>query len=129
MINQQKPLHPAVAIAVLAVVVIAFVSLLFFVAGQLLQPHDPAPRPFVAQAWQSNEDQRFAMLGDLEHRYKLIGMSEQELYRLLGKPDWAMSDYNWISYDLGAVGKDSETRFGIHFNNGRVDKFELRRDT
>src|ERR1700678_1600731 len=88
-------------------VALPFVLILFFhpVARDL------SPRMFNADVWQTTEhrEERFFMLDDLKRRYKLIGMTAPEIYRLLGEPDVEVSkdqemsiDYS-IKYGMGAV--------------------------
>lgn len=123
-----------------ALIAIAFV-IVVLPFGLILFIHpvarDLSPRPFNAKAWQTtpHREDRFYMLDDLKQRYKLIGMTAPEVYRLLGKPDIEVSEdevtavHYSIKYGMGAVDKDSETSLYIDFDHGHVVKMEVFRDT
>ena len=74
---------------------------------QFLLPYniDSPEHPFDARVWRattetSGPNARGDMGGDLQKRWLRVGMSADEVERLLGPPSRRVSDRDW-SYDLG----------------------------
>jgi hypothetical protein len=86
--------------------------------------------PFDSDAWiadgQTCPQLRIAMVADLRSKYRLVGMSDNEIQSLLGVPDatHVLSDEEWeYEYDLGpdhsAFGPDNGFLM-LRFRRGRV---------
>jgi hypothetical protein len=84
----------------------------------------PFSRPFDSHLWATCTDHsvRLAMVGDLEKRYKLVGMTKEQIYQLLGKPPG--SDDKWgATWDMGTRPGLDDCTFSIDFDsNGKVVK-------
>jgi len=94
---------------------------------------EPSQIPFKEQEWKSAKYQewtRYRMYNDLTEKYKLIGMTREEINTLLGIPD---RDYQgkcfW--YEMGPdsafIGIDSRW-LAIYFENDRIVKYDIKYD-
>jgi len=119
----------AIVVGVTTIVAMPFVIPVIIMCLHI-PAREPSPLPFNAEKWFSTRQlaDRYAMLEDLKKQHKLLGMTEAEVYRLLGKPERELSFDGFVIYRLGAVGDDSVTELHIHFDKGHVDKVEVLRD-
>jgi outer membrane protein assembly factor BamE (lipoprotein component of BamABCDE complex) len=68
---------------------------------------------------------RWDMVDDLEDDYKLDGMTEEEVVKLLGEPG-AKSTIEW-TYDLGMARRGIDTgTLSLTFENGKVKTHHVR---
>jgi hypothetical protein len=82
----------------------------------------PFPRSFDSQLWISSKDPniRLAMVDDLRKSYKLIGMTRQQIYQLLGKPPGSETA-SCAVWDMGTKPGLDDCTFTVNFDgNGKV---------
>ena len=100
--------------AIVAVVVLVGIFVI------VLPAVPPAPRVFEPTVWQRCDDHslRFAMHDDLLHRYRLIGMSREDLTKLLGSPN--SESATSMSWDMGVVGAYDNNAFRIQLKDNKA---------
>ncbi|MFB9324553.1 hypothetical protein ACFFSY_01190 [Paenibacillus aurantiacus] len=86
---------------------------------------------FDQTAWFDEPDQRSGMVEDLIHTYELIGMTENGIIQLLGKPEHKQDEpARQFVYYLGRAGLGVDDRLlRLDFNaNGEVEHHEITHD-
>jgi hypothetical protein len=78
--------------------------------------------------WEMTESEmtlRWDMIDDLQEDHELVGMTEEEIIKLLGEPD-SKSSAEW-AYDLGMARKGIDTgTLSLTFENGKVKSHDVR---
>lgn len=107
---------------------IVFISI-FFLRGKI------SGEKFESQKWRTtnmnseeNWSLRWDMMNDLRNDYQLIGMSKNEIIKLLGEPDNKSESYSKFRYSLGYAhfGVDTGTLI-IEFEKDSVKKYLVTR--
>jgi hypothetical protein len=85
----------------------------------------PAPKIFDSKAWQTCTDhsERYAMHADFLRRYKVVGMTKEQLIALLGKPD-GVSDSE-LSWDLGCYFGADDSDIDFKMKDGKVTSVDV----
>lgn len=82
----------------------------------------PFPRAFDSQLWTTCKDHstRLSMVDDLQKKYKLIGMTRQQIFQLLGEPS-NPKDRTGAIWDMGRTSGLDDCTFSVDFDkNERV---------
>jgi hypothetical protein len=78
---------------------------------------------FDSERWKKNANyDRERCVSDLIDRQLLVGLSEQQVINLLGKPDWKKPDY--LGYEIRPETASYQTLFA-NIKNGKVSQCEL----
>lgn len=85
----------------------------------------PIPRAFDSKEWATCKDHsvRISMVQDLQKKYKLVGMTREQVFKLLGKPEGSMTT-STATYDMGATAATDDNFFYVNFDGDKVVSVE-----
>lgn len=116
---QRHPNRVALVLAAISTPLLCIAGLYLALAIYLYYPH----RDFDPTRWATNQMKRYEMVDDLQGSHRLIGLREDQVIALLGKPD--MRSDNSLEYYLGMTPKllpiDGDA-LSIVLQNGRVTR-------
>lgn len=117
--------HPntvAVLLTMAMTPLVCFGGAYLFLAIYFYYPH----RTFNQDAWAAKQDKRYELVDDLQESHQLIGLTEEQVTTLLGKPDMRFEN-SW-EYYLGMTPKlfhiDGDA-LSLEFSNGRVVRYKV----
>lgn len=134
-LTRLKTTEPRVRLPYVLAFIFSFSILFYSVSDRLFRAHYPAPRPawipFDSQKWKSVsskfwEDYRYNMFDHLISKYKLVGMTKEEILALLGPESFpeTSKESDLIYFMYGGSFLSGGTMFIIELENNRVTDFE-----
>ncbi len=98
-------------------------GLVLILGAALAMIMPPVSRQFDSHTWVTctNHSLRIAMVRDLQKKYKLIGMTRQQLFEILGNPDGSNSAPS-ATWDMGTTVGTDDNYFIVYFDGDKVTK-------